>query len=358
MNQRKLSTLFLLGFAIFSGFLVLLCPQEASEGFASGIALCLHSVLPGIFPFMVTCNLVVACPYSSTLGLPLRPLTAFCGLKAKPSPLILLLSWVGGYAVCAQCIARYRRQGQITGSEAMLLLLLGCCSGPGFVIGCVGGLLLHSLTLGVLLYFLQIAANFLSTAFLWPFLRRHVYAQPPASRQKSPAASAFSLSGAISEAVTASLSICGCILFFRVLSSVLLSFLSQADAWGASVCSGFFEISAGCSDFAAQPGADGLYGVAACLGFLGLSVYAQLQTLLDGAVPIVPLILSRLLHMVWMQALLRLCLHYMPGEATVFSSLAPRVIVMNRAAPDAVLIIFCFLCAVLYKGKKSFYNKM
>ena len=41
-------------------------------------------------------------------------------------------------------------------------MMLGCCSGPGFVVGYIGGLLLGSTSLGALLYAGQLAANLLA----------------------------------------------------------------------------------------------------------------------------------------------------------------------------------------------------
>lgn len=44
-------------------------------------------------------------------------------------------------------------------------MMLGCCSGPGFVVGYIGGLLLGSTSLGALLYAGQLAANLLARGF-------------------------------------------------------------------------------------------------------------------------------------------------------------------------------------------------
>ncbi len=70
-----------------------------------------------------------------------------------------MLSWVGGYAVCARLAGQLYGAGRITRRDAALLQVLGCCSGPGFVIGCVGGALLGNVRLGVVLYTAQIGAN-------------------------------------------------------------------------------------------------------------------------------------------------------------------------------------------------------
>lgn len=145
------------------GVLLLAAPEAAAEGFASGTALCLASVLPALFPFFVVCELLTAAPPPARL---LRPLQRLLGLEAPEAAQAVALSWLGGYAVSAQLAGRLYGAHRISRRDARRLLLLGCCSGPGFVIGCVGGLLLGRLQLGVLLYAAQLAANLAATACL------------------------------------------------------------------------------------------------------------------------------------------------------------------------------------------------
>ena len=59
------------------GILLLAAPEAAAEGFASGTALCLASVLPALFPFFVVCELLTAAPPPARL---LRPLQRLLGL--------------------------------------------------------------------------------------------------------------------------------------------------------------------------------------------------------------------------------------------------------------------------------------
>ena len=145
------------------GILLLAAPEAAAEGFASGTALCLASVLPALFPFFVVCELLTAAPPPARL---LRPLQRLLGLEAPEAAQAVALSWLGGDAVSAQLAGRLYGTHRISRRDARRLLLLGCCSGPGFVIGCVGGLLLGRLQLGVLLYAAQLAANLAATACL------------------------------------------------------------------------------------------------------------------------------------------------------------------------------------------------
>ena len=142
--------------ALLLGVLVLAAPKAAAQGFAAGTALCLQSVLPALFPFFVVCELLTAAAPPDAL---LRPMQRVLGLASPDTAQAVLLSWVGGYAVCARLTGQLYSGERIPRQDAVRLQILGCCSGPGFVIGCVGGLLLGNVRLGVVLYAAQIGAN-------------------------------------------------------------------------------------------------------------------------------------------------------------------------------------------------------
>ena len=245
--------------------------------------------------------------------------------------------------MCAQQIAALRKTGELPPRDAAFLLLLGCCSGPGFVVGCIGGQLFGSVALGLLLYGLQLAANLAAAACLVPFLpKQELPAEQGSSQQKS-----VTFPQAISNAVQSSLTVCGCAVFCRVVGSVL----GQGMPDGARpYLNAALEISAGCADFAA---AGSVAGVCLCLSLLGASVLAQLAALLQGAVPLGLLLAARVLHFMFLQGLLHLCIPLVPGQAAVFTSLAPQVVVMKRTAWDTALAIAFFLCAALYQLYKT-----
>ncbi len=339
--------------ALALGTLLLARPQAAAAGFGYGVRLCLHSVLPALFPFFVVCGLLTAGPAAARLAWGLAPLTRRWGLKSKAAPLALLLSWLGGYAVCARTVADLRAQNRLTAREAELLLLLGCCSGPGFVVGCLGGLLLGSVRLGVLLYALQLAANLLAAACLVPWLPEDTAG---ASTVSAPVPAPAGLPQAISAAVDSSLQVCGCTVFFCVVDAVLHSLFALPALPGA-VLSGLLEVSSGCAAFAALGGRWALYGLCFCLSLPGVSVLCQLLTLLRGQVSVKRLLAARCLHLVFLQGLVRLCAPAMPGALAAAGTLGSRVIVLQRLPPDAAALCFIFLGCTLYKLRKTFYNR-
>lgn len=316
------------------GVLLLAAPEAAAEGFASGTALCLASVLPALFPFFVVCELLTAAPPPARL---LRPLQRLLGLEAPEAAQAVALSWLGGYAVSAQLAGRLYGAQRISRRDARRLLLLGCCSGPGFVIGCVGGLLLGRLQLGVLLYAAQLAANLAATACLDLFSASGRPSRAFSAARPAPPAppQTAGLPCAISSAVSASLSVCGCVVFFRIVGAVIRSFLPVPPLLLSAA----------------------LYGCCAVLSLLGLSVWSQIQFFSGDAFCPRALLLSRVLHFFFLQGLIRLCVRFLPGSLAVCSSLSARVVPISRLPPDAALLGFAFLCAALYKVRQNLYNK-
>ncbi len=246
------------------------------------------------------------------------------GLESAETARALLLSWVGGYAVCARLAGQlYGAGGALRGGMLHFLQVLGCCSGPGFVIGCVGGGPAGNVRLGVVLYAAQIGEfggrSGLSAAiphcrgehcspaglFRWDSLsgKKHSHTNltgeqhsplqtapgrfrgaarfslPPAAEEASSQRGPKGLPQAISSAVTSSLSVCGCVVFFRIVGAVLLAVLPLPP----TAVSAALEVSAGCADFAALGGAAALYGCCACLSVLGVSVWAQLRLFAGAA---------------------------------------------------------------------------
>lgn len=380
--------------ALAFGVVVLAVPEAAARGFAGGTALCLQSVLPALFPFFVVCELLTAAPPPAVL---LRPMQRVLGLESAETARALLLSWVGGYAVCARLAGQLYGAGRITRRDAALLQVLGCCSGPGFVIGCVGGALLGNVRLGVVLYAAQIGANLGAGAVCqllshivganivrpssWrgcafperPLTSetarvRTMFAPTDCTREVSGRSKVLSptrcggsllaegakgLPQAISSAVTSSLSVCGCVVFFRIVDAVLLAALPLPP----TAVSAALEVSAGCADFAARGGAAALYGCCACLSVLGVSVWAQLRLFAGAAYRPRLLVFSRAVHLVLLQLLVRVCAQLLPGSVTACSTLAARVLPVFRLPPDAAAAGFVFLCAALYKARQSIYNK-
>lgn len=350
MNPREKRHFLLFLVSVILSLAMLCRPQLCVQGFQSGLHLCVNTVLPALFPFFVFCDLWMNTSWTGRISsIPARVF----GLQHPSAGTVVLLAWIGGYAVCARLTGKLYREEKITKRDSALVMMLGCCSSPGFVIGCVGGLLLGNLQLGILLYGLQLGANLLSTAICLPFL-------PPRSEHllhtNNPTLHHYNLPQAIASAVDSCTQVCGCILFFRTISTVIASYLPNFT-FSRPLLNAALELTAGCTDFSALGGGYGLYGCCLCLSILGISVWSQISLLLQESVPIPLLLVNRCIHFAVFFLLIRLLVRFLPGIHTVYSTLAERVIPMQRLPFDAAVITFLFICCALYKVRQNFYNK-
>ena len=327
-------------------------PQQAAQGFSEGLLLCANALLPALFPFFLLCSYLIHNESAAQLTGWLRPLCRLCGLNRREAPLLLCLSWVGGYAACAQLLSERHKTSPFGYRERHLLLLLGCCSSPGFVVGCLGGQLLRNPLLGWLLYGLQLAANFFACLCCLPLLHQN---DAPLLGATAPTEAPQNKPDPMGSAIHSSLCVCGWVIFFRMLHRILLAECSLSAPY-AALLSALLEISAGCSDFARLGGSTRLYGVCLCLSLLGCSVFLQLNSFLRSIVSMRILLISRLWHFLWLQILIRLTARLLPGKVSAFSSLSGQIVPMTRLRPDAAAFCFLFLCLVLYKYFKTHYN--
>ncbi|MGN0470971.1 MAG: nucleoside recognition domain-containing protein, partial [Acutalibacteraceae bacterium] len=95
----------LLGLFVFLFLAVLLIfPSSSSEGVKNGLNYSANLLLPSLFPFMVLSSFVIRSGFSEFIGKALSPVIKFLfGLPAICSSAIIL-SFVGGFPVGAQCV--------------------------------------------------------------------------------------------------------------------------------------------------------------------------------------------------------------------------------------------------------------
>ncbi len=121
---------------IISGLAMLVIILDAKCATVSareGVDLCLHTVIPSLFPFFVLSGILNNCLLGKTIQF-LRPIGKFCGIPNGGDSL-LLLGYITGYPVGAQLITQSYKQKSLSASAARHLL--GFCNnaGPAFIFG-------------------------------------------------------------------------------------------------------------------------------------------------------------------------------------------------------------------------------
>ena len=281
MDRRSLP---LLGAALFCLLALLLAPDAGAQAARGALALCCETVIPALFPFFVLSSLLVSCGAGELLApllAPLmRPLFGLSGAGAAA----LALGLCGGYPVGARTSAELVSSGAVEREEGERLLIFCNNAGPGFLLGICGGAVFHSPRAGAALYLIH-AASALCSGIL---LCRALPPLPPEARRRvqqprRDLSAAFP--AAVQGALAGVLNVCAFVVFFTVLSHLLLRFLPAPLALPLprAALLGALELTSGVT--ALPDSRSGFLLCAAMLGWGGWSVHCQ--TL--GALSVSPL---------------------------------------------------------------------
>lgn len=229
-------------FGIMGMVLLLLDPKTALTGAREGIDLCISSVIPSLFPFFIFSGIIT----SRLCGRPvnfLRPVGKFCRIPEGTESL-LLLGFLGGYPIGAHNINNTYKHGKISKQDTHRLL--GFCNNPGpsFIFGILGGLF-QSPAIPWLIWGVIILSALLTGSIL-----------PGKSTQKAALTDSVTVSftEAMNSAIRAIASVCGWVVFFRVLNMYLDKLLLAAlPATTGAFLTGILELTNGCHALYALP---------------------------------------------------------------------------------------------------------
>lgn len=245
---------------------LILDSQNALSAASEGVALCLLTAIPSLFPFFVLSALLV--PGLCVLRLP--ALGQLLGIPAGWEG-VFLLSCVGGYPVGAQCVVQGFRAGQL--SQAQARRMLGFCNncGPAFLFGVVAPLFPSGGYAAALTFCGIFSAVMVGT--LWP--------GKDTQRSAPPKLSPVSLPGAVRQAISSMAGVCAWI----VLGKICLSFFQRAclyrlPTFAQVLLGGLLELTNGCLRLAAVEDVAARFLVAAgMIPFGGLCVAMQVQSI-------------------------------------------------------------------------------
>lgn len=238
--------------------LLILDGKTALLGAREGIQLCLHTVIPSLFPFVVLSALVLNSSTGFSLG-DLRPLGILCRIPAGAEAL-LIPAFLGGYPVGAGAIGSAYRTGQLPKAEAERML--GFCSncGPAFLFG-MGASLFPKPSMAWALWGIHLAGAILAARLLPPGTGVAFHA--PRQEQKN-------ISEILSSCLKTMAMICGWVILFRV----LVAFLNRWVLWLLSapahvIFTGLLELTNGCCELTRIEDVGLRFTVCSCLLSLG-----------------------------------------------------------------------------------------
>lgn len=269
-----------LAFVTF-GAALLLYPAQILDNVTASVLYCLTSLVPSLFPFMVLASFGVRSGAGEVLGRLLSPVTRYVFRLPRICGATLLLSFFGGYPAGARGVSLLLEEGKITWEQAGRMMTFCVAPGAAFVVTFLGCGVLGSLQIGWLLFLSVTLAGLLLGCVTGLGKPLPDETSSPFQEESGPA-----LIRSISDASSATVKMCGCILLFAGLTATLrgsgafqalaalLASTGLLDFNQAAVCLSFvLEVTGGTGD-AVRLGAGPVF-YAFGLAFGGLCVHLQ-----------------------------------------------------------------------------------
>lgn len=279
-NQRQL--MFGLMCA-FSMMLILRNSDAAIEYIGNGLKICVRTVIPSLFPFMVLSELIVSSGLGELAGRCLdRPLGWIFGISGV-SATAVILGTLCGFPVGARTAVALYENSSIDKREVSRLLTF--CNNPSsaFIISAVGASLYSNRKLGMALYAVTIANSVVigvCQRFFYPVSR-----SPDGHKLKIYPSGIDAFTSSVTRSAQSMLSVCSYVVFFSAIIGCLSGLL---DAIGtpplvSAFLYGIVELSGGVSTSAALgTGIQGVCLTAFIVGWSGLSVHFQVFSVCSG----------------------------------------------------------------------------
>ena len=301
--------------SVFCFLLILRNSDMAIDYMGRGLTLCVNTVIPSLFPFMVISELLVGSGAGEALGRILaKPMQWLFGASGAGSSAVVLGS-LCGFPVGASTAVSLYDHNLISKRECEHLLTFVSNPSSAFLITAVGASMYGNRRWGILLYGVVLGCGLLIGILSRFFMQgpnghlRHDHPHYPmgfhpdgtAGRGEaiSPPGGVSVVTGAISRSAINMMTVCAYVVFFSTLMGVFVTDVMGRipllqSGWGEAfrvLLCGMLEISGGISEAAEMATAEtfatlapeiSLVLAAMIAGWSGISVHCQVMTLCGG----------------------------------------------------------------------------
>lgn len=338
---------FLLQAFVAAAIVLLITNAAAAVEYAkNSLDICFGIIVPTLFPFFICSGMLIYSGFCETIAKAfrfcMRPLFGVGEMGASA----FVIGIVSGYPLGAITAGELYKNNYITKTEAERLLSFCNNSGPLFILASVGVAMYSEIKIGVALYVCHILAA-ITVGVLFGFYRKNDY-MAPKTTMSAPSRSVgeiFSIS--LNNAISNMLTVCGAVLFFGVISQIVLSFVPLHGAL-AALASGVMEFVTGSISVSHLdlPLTQKLIVTAFIVGFAGLSVHLQVMAAtVKYELSLVPYIIGKLLHGLVAAVYTYIYLTINPITSAVFK------VSMNKsfsisAAYGTVVVLICIVAVL------------
>ena len=345
--MQKIIRYIMLAAVIYLGVCLVLFPTEGISVARDAISLCLASVIPSLFPYLICSGYLSASGASKLLSRYLspimRPLFGVPGCGA----IALVLGTVSGYPIGAACANDLYKSGECTKLEAEKLLAFCNNSGPLFIMSVIGCEFLNSPHIGRLLYISHVLSAVLTGVIFRSYGHGDALRQKALPKSASPKIkNTLRIVGDVMDSsVFAMLKICGFVVFFTVFAASLprgafSPFLHPL----LEVVGGIKALSALRLDFSLK-----LSLISFFTAFSGLSVILQVGAVIsESGLSLKPYVIGKTLQGIFSFVITKILVSRLPETVDVFTkNAAEAVIFPPHSALLSSVLMLCFALTVL-----------
>lgn len=156
-NKRIKAKLFAISI-IITAVIILIYSKHISFGVIKGIDLCVKTIIPSLFCFMIISNFIQKTKLLNILLFPFSKIIEKIFKLDVELFSIVLLSLVGGYPIGANLINNLIDEKKIDNKNAEKMLCYCVNCGPAFLIGAISIPIFNSINIGVYIYLSQVIA--------------------------------------------------------------------------------------------------------------------------------------------------------------------------------------------------------
>ena len=244
----------------------------------NGIFAWAFNVLPCIFPFMIITKIIMSMGQVEKFCKPFsRPFLKLYGTSGS-SAYVFFMSILAGYPVGSQMIASLYESGKIDRTQAYRMSSFCSNSGPMFIIGTVGCLLLKNAAIGGILFASHVLSALLNGLVYRKIRARGNTQNAEENVQVLPASQSFG--DMLGTSVQAILNVGGIICFFFIIIEALSPVLGLLPGVVRPIAEGLIELTRGCIDASSLPTFAASVMCSFMIGFGGFSTILQSMTML------------------------------------------------------------------------------
>lgn len=252
----------------------LLIRSDVAEAAAlDALKMCATVIIPSLFPYMVISSMIVSTGAADRIGSRLSGLTGAVFRLPGCTGGAVILGALCGFPVGAKTACELYERSNIRRRECERLIAIANNTGPSFVIEVVGAHFWGSRGMGLTIYIAQILSALLIG---WISSGKEALTTITQHDQSQNCDMLQCLSQSITHSARSVISVCGFIVFFAVITTLIGQLLSGGHlSFVVPIAAAVLEFSTGASSAADLGGTPGAFLTGFAVGWSGISVFAQ-----------------------------------------------------------------------------------